>query len=226
MDRDEWLKQMRLACEEEYDIRWAPFYGEKWGLYDNSIHLQFLQEFLRLLPHNSHILDAACGAGRYLPVLLAGGHSVIGIDQSGGMLSKAREKFPSVQFEKVGLQEMDFQAAFDGIICMDAMENVPPEDWGLVLGHFHRALRQSGCLYFTVESIEKADENEVRQAFEKGRADGLPIIYGECPDEGTYHFHPSASQVREWVGLAGFELLKEADAGIWYYHVLARKGQG
>ena len=62
------------------------------------------------------ILAAACGAGRYLPFLLEKGHSIIGIDQSRGMLTYAKTKFPGVQFEKVGLQEMAFQEVFDGAI--------------------------------------------------------------------------------------------------------------
>jgi hypothetical protein len=40
---------------------------------------------------------------------------------------------------------------------MDAMENVPPEDWLLVLSNFHRALKEHGYFYFTAETIENAD---------------------------------------------------------------------
>ena len=124
MDRITWLREMRRNCEEEYDTRWAPLYGEKWGLYSNTTHQQFLHEFLTLLPQRSMILDAACGAGRYLPFLLEQGHSILGIDQSQGMLARAKAKFPVVQFEKVSLQEMGYRGVFDGAICMDAMEFV------------------------------------------------------------------------------------------------------
>ena len=171
MDRITWLQQMRNDCEEQYDTVWAPLYGEdKAGLYNNSTHQQFLQIFLRLLPQNSKILDAACGAGRYIPILLDNGHSVIGIDQSKGMLAYAKGKFPSVQFKKVGLQEIDYREIFDGVICMDAMENVSPEDWSLVLGNFHRALKPHGYFYFTVETFEMADENEIKAVFTKALA--------------------------------------------------------
>jgi ubiquinone/menaquinone biosynthesis C-methylase UbiE len=223
MDRTTWLREMRQKCEEEYDVRWAPLYGEQWGLYSNTTHLQFLQEFLSLLPANSTILDAACGAGRYLPYLLEKKHSVLGIDQSRGMLARAKAKFPEVQFEKVGLQEMAYRAAFDGAICMDAMENVCPEDWSLVLGNFHRALKPRGCLYFTVETIDMADEDKIRQAFETCQQAGLPVVYGECPDEEVYHYHPTNQQVREWTQQAGFEILRETNGELYYYHILARK---
>ena len=69
-------------------------------------------------------------------MLLEAGHSVVGIDQSAGMLARAREHFPEAQYEKISLQEMDFREAFDGIICMDAMEHVCPEDWPGILRKF------------------------------------------------------------------------------------------
>jgi cyclopropane fatty-acyl-phospholipid synthase-like methyltransferase len=223
MDRITWLKALRQECEQKYDTLWAPAYGEKWGLYNNTTHLEFLREFLRLVPQNSALLDAACGAGRYLPFLLEQGHSVIGIDQSRGMLANAGSKFPAVSFEQVGLQEMTYRARFDGAICMDAMENVPPEDWPQVLANFHRALKPHGLLYFTAETIENADENEIRAAFEKDRQAGLPVVFGERLDEEVYHYHPSNRQVSEWTQQAGFEILKEANGELWYYHILLRK---
>jgi hypothetical protein len=106
---------------------------------------------------------------------------------------------------------------------MDAMENIPPEDWALVLGNFHRALKPHGCFYFTVETIEMADENEIKQAFERARLAGLPVVYGEWPDQVPYHYHPSTQQVREWTQNAGFEILKDGNGEIWYYHILVRK---
>ena len=222
MDRIAWLQEMRRKCEEQYDFESAQ-YDEEGGVYSNIAHQQFLQEFLSLLPENSSILDAPCGTGRYLPFLLEKSHSVVGIDQSQGMLDRAKAKFPIVQFEKVGLQEIAFQEIFDGAICMDAMENVPPEDWSLVLGNFHRALKPHGYFYFTVETIEMADEKEIQQAFERAQQAGLPVVYGEWPDQVPYHYHPTTQQVREWTQQAGFEILKDGNGEIWYYHILVRK---
>ena len=223
MDRTTWLREMRRDCEEQYDTRWAPEYGEKWGLYSNVTHREFLQEFLSLLPENSLILDAACGAGRYLPYLLEKNQSVIGVDQSQGMLARAKEKFPVVSFEKIGLQEIPYREVFDGVICMDAMENVPPEDWPVVLANFHQALKPQGYLYFTAETLENADEQEIKDAFEKAQRAGLPVVFGEVPFEEVYHYHPANRQVREWAQQAGFEVIREGNGEIWYYHTFLRK---
>jgi len=222
MDRITWLREMRRDCEEQYD-RESTLYDEQGGVYSNITHQQFIQEFLGLLPLNSKVLDAPCGTGRYLPFLLEKGHSLVGIDQSQGMLERAKAKFPTVQFEKVGLQEMAFQEVFDGAICMDAMENVPPEDWSLVLNNFHQALKPHGYFYFTAETIENANEEEIKQAFERAQQAGLPVVYGEYPDEEVYHYHPTSQQVREWTQQAGFDILKDGNGEIWYYHILLQK---
>ncbi|MFN8411628.1 MAG: class I SAM-dependent methyltransferase [Anaerolineales bacterium] len=222
MDRTTWIKELQRECEEKYN-NYAPLYWEKYGLYSNITHQQFIQEFLGHLPPNSTILDAACGAGRYESFLLEKGNTVIGVDQSQGMLARAKEKFPNVQYQKIELQEIAYKEIFDGVICMDAMENICPEDWMLVLNNFYHALKPRGYLYFTAETIENADENEIKQAFERAQQGGLPVIYGEFPDEEVYHYHPSNQQVKDWAEQAGFEILREANGEIWYYHILVRK---
>lgn len=218
MNRSDWLKQIRREAEVRYDT-FAPLYGDKYGIYSNETHRQFIQLFLSLLPVHSHILDAACGAGRYLPTLIEKGHVVIGVDQSQGMLSRAKGNFPNIQFEKVSLQDLRHQEAFDGAICMDAMEHVCPEDWSLVLGNLYRALKPNGYLYFTVEI---ADDNEVKMAFIRNQQMGLPVVYGEWPDEDVYHYYPSARQVKVWIQQVGLVLFKEGD-GDGYHHLIVHK---
>jgi cyclopropane fatty-acyl-phospholipid synthase-like methyltransferase len=220
MDRSEWLKEKRREAEERYDTLWAPRYDEEWGVYRNTTHQQFLHQFLRLLPQPSSILDAACGAGRYMAMLLEQGHTVVGIDQSQGMLARAQAKFPTVRVEKVGLQEMRYQEAFDGMICMDALEHVCPEDWPLVLSNFQRALKPRGYGYFTVEV---ADAQDIEDAFRQGQQLGLPLVAGEWPDQcDVYHYYPPLPQVREWLQQAGLELMEEGD-GDGYHHVIMCK---
>jgi hypothetical protein len=48
MDRVTWLKEMQHECEEKYD-GYAPLYWDKYGLYNNSTHQHFIQEFLSRL---------------------------------------------------------------------------------------------------------------------------------------------------------------------------------
>ncbi len=246
MERADWLKKMRLQAEALYD-HLAPAYWVTFGFYANATHLQFIDKFLGRLAARSAILDAACGAGRYDGMLLEAGHTVHGIDQSARMLARAREhfpedRFPGLRYAKIGLQEIDFQAEFDGAICIDALEHVCPEDWPRILVGLEEALKPGGVLYVTVEA---PDWGEVRDAYERSRALGLPVVFGEVADEAdaacsqvagldsqaipgeqanvaVYHYYPSPEQARAWFGQAGLAI-EEEGTGDGYTHLLARK---
>lgn len=114
---------------------------------------------------------------------------------------------------------MNYEDAFEGIICIDAMENVFPEDWMLVLRNFHKALKANGYLYFTVELI---DEKELTEAYIKGKEMGLPIVEGEFAHEEGYHYYPSIDKVKKWLCEVGFKIISE-DLSDGYYHFLVRK---
>ena len=254
MERAEWLRKMRSQSEELYD-RIAPAFWESYGLYSNETHRQFIEKFLGRLSARSAILDAACGAGRYDGMLVEAGHSVLGIDQSGNMLARAREylpqeRFPGLRYAKMGLQEIDFLEEFDGVICMDALEHICPEDLPGILARFHKALRPGGMLYVTVDAQELG---EYAEAFERARAMGLPVVFGEVVDDldaayaeatalealdpralsgerldhTVYHYHPPLEQVRLWLAQAGMaieeEAIEEEGTGEGYAHLLARK---
>jgi 2-polyprenyl-3-methyl-5-hydroxy-6-metoxy-1,4-benzoquinol methylase len=93
MERVEWLKKMRTMAEALYD-NLAPTWWVKYGLNPDQPHRQCIEKFLGQLHEHSFILDAACGSGLYDGMLVEAGHSVLGIDQSGGGLTRAREHFP------------------------------------------------------------------------------------------------------------------------------------
>jgi SAM-dependent methyltransferase len=241
MERAEWLKRMRDRAEALYD-HFSPEYWVRFGLYPNETHREYVQKFLERVAPCSTLLSAACGAGRYDGMLLEAGHSVLGIDQSAGMLARAREHFPEARYEKLGLQEMDFLEAFDGVICVDAMEHVPPEDWPGILRGFREALKPGGVLYFT---LDLAEGDEVEAAYERAKAGGLPVVFGEVVDQvegayaqvkaletsvvpgeladvAVYHYYPSLEQVRAWIGQAGL-VIEEQGTGNWYAHFVVRK---
>ena len=89
IERSEWLKERRRVGEERYDTLFAPIYDENWGAWIGPTHQECIQRFLSLCPPQGAILDAACGTGKYWPLILASGRRVWGTDQSEGMLARA-----------------------------------------------------------------------------------------------------------------------------------------
>lgn len=240
MERAEWLKRMRSMAEILYD-RLAPQYWVTYGFGENETHREYLQKFLERVRPDGAILSAGCGAGRYDGLLLQAAHPVVGIDQSEGMLKRAWEHFPQVRYEKMGLQEISFRAEFDGVICIDALEHICPEEYPSILKNFFQALKPGGWLYFTVDNEPSVDlETSYRRAKERG----LPVVMGEVVDgieadfaavtamEGNiptelsdpavYHYYPALEQVRGWLANAGLSIEMEGD-GNEYHHILAYK---
>jgi len=242
MERTEWLKQMRRKAEALYD-HFSPEYWVTFGFYENETHRTYLQKFLERVTPGGAVLSAGCGAGRYDGMLLDAGHPVVGIDQSAGMLRRAREHFPQASYEKMGLQEIAFHEAFDGVICMDAMEHICPEDYPEILRSFQEALKPGGVLYFTANTADTAEPGALQAAYERAKERGLPVIFGEIADgvdeayermkagqlvtaevkDGdVYHYFPPLEQAREWIVQAGLTIEEEGE-GSDYYHFMARK---
>ena len=224
MDRKEWLAERRAAVRAQYDEE-APSYDEE-AVYPVPLHAAFVSRLLETCPAGGRVLDAPCGTGKYFAQVAASGRRVVGVDQSAGMLAQARAKAIAESVQQIGLQELPFKAEFDGAMTIDGMENVPPEDWPLVLANLRRALRPGGHLYLTVEEIEEA---EIADALEKQSAQGLPTVHGEVIEGDTagYHFYPGRNQALTWLAESGLELVAEdfdQQEGFGYRHLLSRSG--
>jgi SAM-dependent methyltransferase len=224
-ERRAWLRELRRVDERQEDALAGDF-DANWGEIE-PMHHAFVGRFLSRLSPDGRVLDAACGPGKYFPMVLASGRRLVGVDHAGALLARAAAKFPQVPIEQRDLQELPYRGEFDGVLCVDAMEFVPPEEWPVVLERFHRALRSQGWLYLTVEL---APGDRVRAGNQAARRSGLPVVDGEViwegPD-GYYHHYPSMGQVRSWLPGAGFTIQEEAEGpwheeGYAYHHVLAR----
>ena len=220
-DRRAWLAERRATVAAEYDAEASTFDDHP---YPATSHLSFVARLLDTCPPGGIVLDAPCGTGRYFEPVRASGRQVVGIDQSAGMLAQARAKGLATRLEHIGLQELAFDGAFDGAMTIDALENVPPEDWPTVLANLHRAVRPGGHLYFTVE---ENDEAAIDAAFERATAAGLPAVHGEVfeGDVAGYHYYPGRDRVTAWLAGEGLEVVVEGfdqEDGWGYRHLLVR----
>src|SRR5262249_49973009 len=154
------------------------------------------------------VLDAPCGTGKYFSLLAAAGQRVVGVDQSAGMLAQARARGIASSLHHTTLQDLSYVHEFDAVLTVDAMENIPPEDWALVLANLHRPVRRDGVIYLTVEEV---DQSEIDQAFESLSARGLPAVRGEIveADVAGYHYYPGREHVVEWLMREGLTIADE-----------------
>jgi cyclopropane fatty-acyl-phospholipid synthase-like methyltransferase len=230
-DRADWLFELRRENERQEDA--LETLDAYWTETDDA-HRSSVDRFLSMLPVRGSVLDAACGIGRYVGTVLASDRSVTAVDASGRHLEAVRRSFPSATTEKYDLQDLPYRDRFDGVMCVDAMEFVPAEDWPRVLARFRDALHRQGWLYLTVELVPA---EQIRSSNEAARRAGLPVVDGEAMWEmtdrspGYFHFYPSLEQVRGWMSAAGFRIVDEIE-GPWvdgeyaYHHVLARTSSG
>ncbi len=223
VDRRTWLAERRAATVSVYDAEAAEY--ESHG-YPVSLQWELVARLADLCPPGGVILDAPCGTGKYFAAVAAAGRRVVGIDQSAGMLAEAAAKGIAESLVHVGLQELAFDHAFDGVMTIDAMENVCPEDWPAVLANLHRAVRPDGHLYLTVEELR---DDLVEAAFAALAASGLPAVRGEVVEGGVagYHYYPGRDRVLAWFAAEGLSVLHEAyesgPNGEWgYRHFLLR----
>lgn len=216
-ERASFLAQQREISRRRYDDLHSLHYDELWGEVE-PLHREFVRRLVRRLPRGAHVLDAACGTGKYWPLLIAAGVGIVGVDQSAGMLARARHKHPEVTTRLLALQDLsstdEFSGRFHAILCIDAMEFVGPEDWPLVLAGFVYLLPDDGLVYLTVEQPELDGEPE---------SPGDPRqVPGESLEGGGYHYYPSVEQVWAWLAEAGFSVLDQGESE-WYWHFLAQR---
>lgn len=218
--REDFLAERRRLGPVRMDTLFAPAYDADWGRINPS-HEAFVRKLIELTPDDALLLDAACGTGKYWPQLRRAGRRVVGVDRSAGMLAQARAKFPDVQTRQLDLIELkaatDWVRSFDGLLCVDAMENVPPEEWPIVLGGFVNAVKPESPIYLTVEIPGEDD----RRAAANPQP---PLVEGEVlwPDEhgGGYHFFPDTELVASWLAAYGLTVLDTAEAdGMRHYLV-------
>ena len=105
---------------------------------------------------SEHILDAVCGTGAHLRMILHAGGSAFGLDLSRGMLRVARRRLPSVPLARADLDApLPVRGrVFDAVLCAlvgEHLENVPQ-----LFREFSSSLVAGGRLIFSVFHPEMA----------------------------------------------------------------------
>lgn len=100
-----------------------------------------------------HLLDAACGPGKYAETLIAKGATVTGFDNSPKMIEHAKKRNQGIGTFFVQDLSEPFEsladASFDIVLCALAMHYV--ENWDLTIKEFYRVLKPNGQLVISIE---------------------------------------------------------------------------
>lgn len=206
------------------DTLHAPVYDDRWGSYLNPTHLRCVEALLERVPRDGLVLDAACGTGKYWQTFLDAGVRVTGIDHSRAMLRIASAKHPSVPVAHTSLQDLrtrvDLIRAMDGLVCIDALENVGPEDWPGVIDGLVGVLRPGAPAYLTVELPEEGTAVPGQEASPEAVTE--PLVAGEVLEDGAYHYYPSVDDARAWITGHGLGVWSET-GGDGYHHFLVER---
>jgi ubiquinone/menaquinone biosynthesis C-methylase UbiE len=126
------------------------------GPYRTAVEEACVLDLLDLRPGQT-LLDAGCGTGSLLPVLLERASRVVGVDHSVESLELARERVPEEQHERLELAAGDLRALplqdamADRALCFEVLQHIPTDDFRQqALRELHRVLRPGGLLVLSV----------------------------------------------------------------------------
>lgn len=115
-----------------------------------------IRKWMREAPHHAHILDAGTGYGHQAYWLSKQNHrhSVLAIDESREHVCRGNAyvrdaRLNNLLFRTTALEDFKADAAFDLILCTDAISHLADEV--SVLNNLHEALRDDGLLIATAK---------------------------------------------------------------------------
>lgn len=139
-----------------FQPRYARYYDALYRDKDYEQECDFLEVVFQHVaePRPASLLDVGCGTGGHVIPLVKRGYSVVGVDQSEGMITVAREKAQreglEIAFHVSPLQSFQLGRQFDTVTCLFNVLDYVTSDSGLeaALATIHRHLRSGGLFVF------------------------------------------------------------------------------
>lgn len=106
------------------------------------------------------ILDLGCGTGYLTSIIASSGASVVGIDNSIEMITKAKTEYPKLDFQAQAASSFHFEEQFDAVFSNAVLHLVLEK--GTLIKSVHKNLKKNGRFVFemgckhNVEKIIKA----------------------------------------------------------------------
>jgi SAM-dependent methyltransferase len=137
---------------------------------EQPVELAMVNHFAGSLRGQRKVLDAGCGAGRFLPGLAGLCCEVEGLDLSPGMIRNARADHPSFATQVGTLRELPFEdASFDGYFSWYSTIHSVNQDLQDLLREAHRVLRPGGSILVAFQSgdgVQDLSESYRRRGYD------------------------------------------------------------
>lgn len=114
------------------------------------IEQNYIKALISEIKSNADVLDIGCGTGKpILEYLLNKNFNVIGVDASKGMLTIARNNFPTTEFVLEDMRKLALNKKFDAIIAWHSFFHLPTADQPKMFEIFESHIKPKGILLFT-----------------------------------------------------------------------------
>lgn len=112
-------------------------------------------EFLEYVENDVKVLDLGCGNGRVYDLLKSKDVDYLGIDNSSGLIDRARENYPKARFEIGDMVDLDLpDNSFDIIFSIASFHHIPGKKLRKqAVKEMHRVLKKDGILILTVWNL-------------------------------------------------------------------------
>ncbi len=115
---------------------------------------EIVSDMLGDASYGKRALDAGCGIGSYVDILIQKGYDVVGVDIAGGMVEFCRLKYEG----KVGLAIADMEytpfkeMSFDLVLCIDTLQYVNHRGRQAIVESLVKLLRPGGTIICDVKN--------------------------------------------------------------------------
>jgi len=170
------------------------------------------------------VADIGCGHGLVASLLAAGrtDRTVIGVDPDPKKISLARlgpGRLSNVSFRPGTVDTLlsDLQGKLDGVVVVDVLYLIPPENWPAFLESCHRLLKPGGVLL-----LKEAESTRSWKTWKCLAQEQLMVrILRRTRSSGSVHLI-TREEVKGLLGVTGFEKIEVIDLSKGYStpHVL------
>lgn len=179
----------------------APHYVLKFG----QTHSYQLDPFLDLLPSGGSVLELGCGGGQDAAQMAKRGFAVDATDATPAMVAKANERW-GVGARVMAFNELDTEAAYDGIWAHASLLHCPREALPDVLARIHRALVPGGWHFASYKLGEAEGRDALGRFYNFPDAGWLAAQYDAIPgwqivETRCYQAGGFDNVERDWIDL-------------------------